>query len=472
MADKMGRTMRARRVMLGAVFVISGCARGAANPPPVAQPPGQTADCPRSGADATKAFRQWARGHAVPLPSLDPGYPDTSDLAHIKRAVGDATLVLLSEGCHNNRQFMLLHQRVIRYLVQELGFNTVVSESGLPESFIIHDYVLGAPAPEQMWRNGLNKMYSAWAEGRALIEWLRQHNQRHRDAPVRYYGVDIAGFYRDWRPPLRLVTDYLDRVDAAYSRTLKEKIAPLLEILGTDARKRHQEVLTAAQRASLTLILDAAVAQIQSRRTTYLAKTDAGAYARALRTAVALQQADTYYNNHRQRKHPETSKSVGLNGRELAMARNILWVMKQHRGARVIAINHVIHTKTASGPQEGIWGHFTPMGALLKEALGDRMVAIGMVYGGGSYWKDWQEPEKRVVDTIPEARADGMEATLGGVGPANYFINFRDAPPGARAWLERPTTLRENDYYTAMTPGEWDGCFYIDRATPATPAVR
>ena len=79
-------------------------------------------------------------------------------------------LPLASEGFHNCREMMALHHRIIQYLVEHHGFNTVVSESGLPESRIIHDYVLGKNSKSStyhddvnvMFQKGLNKMYGEW----------------------------------------------------------------------------------------------------------------------------------------------------------------------------------------------------------------------------------------------------------------------------------------------------------------------
>ena len=89
------------------------------------------------------AFVAWAKENAVDIESVDPLH-DASDLKAIASAIGeDVEIVALSEGCHNSKQMMSLHHRIVRHLVENCGFNVVATETGLPESRLIHDYVQG-----------------------------------------------------------------------------------------------------------------------------------------------------------------------------------------------------------------------------------------------------------------------------------------------------------------------------------------
>ena len=90
------------------------------------------------------AFVAWAKENGVDIESVDPLHDGDGDLREIASAIGDdVEIVALSEGCHNSRQTMSLHHRVVRHLVENCGFNVVATETGLPESRLIHDYVQG-----------------------------------------------------------------------------------------------------------------------------------------------------------------------------------------------------------------------------------------------------------------------------------------------------------------------------------------
>lgn len=181
-----------------------------------------------------------------------------------------------------------------------------------------------------------------------------------------------------------------------------------------------------------------------------------------------------------------TKKYAGLNGREIAMANNLIWRLNldcstRREQTKMIVINHVIHTKTATQYQDEIWGHFVPMGQMVKQLLdaesakeGNKqaMFNIGMVYGEGTFWDKWQRPNERVVATIPPPKDDGLEATMKEIseetGMKNFFIHWELAPSDAYVYLNSVTTIRENDYFIRAFPSEWNGCIYLDHVTHAT----
>ena len=203
-----------------------------------------------------------------------------------------------------------------------------------------------------------------------------------------------------------------------------------------------------------------------------------------------MQHAENYYRNYEHMTSDNiTKKYAGLNGREISMANNILWRLNlncsngrsRREQTKMIVINHVIHTKTATQYQGETWGHFVPMGQMVKEMLDTNnteegrkqtMFNIGMVYGGGTFWDKWQRPNERVVAPIPPPKEDGLEATMKEVsersGMKNFFIHWETAPSDAFVYLNSVTTIRENDYFIRAFPMEWNGCIYLDHATHAT----
>merc|ERR1712038_977694 len=149
---------------------------------------------------------------------------------------------------------MSLHCRIIQYLIENCGFDTVLSESGLPESRLIHDYILGDEMKEDMWDEGLNKMYANWSEGRELIEYMRNYNFKNENV-LQYYGTDIGGFYQDWTFPLRNILAYLIIVDHEYYLKLSEDLEPFMDILANSARLNYSEMLDRERKDQLADIL-------------------------------------------------------------------------------------------------------------------------------------------------------------------------------------------------------------------------
>jgi len=438
------------------------------------------------------AFIEWAKQNAVPIATVDPqtskNKDDNSDLKAIASAIGDAQIVALSEGCHNSRQMMSLHHRIVKYLVEHCGFTIVATESGLPESKRVWKYVQNHSNDdevdvEQMYKSGLNKMYSEWKEGRDLVEWMRQYNQLH-DNKLQYYGVDIGGFYQNWKIPMDEILHYLQLVDAEYARTLAEQLHPFLNVMTENAKLNYCEKLSPLEQAQLAVLLDEAVERFNTHEQGYVPQSNRQDFEWARQAMISMQLAEHYYRNYLDRsKHPNSSKYVGLNGRETAMHRNLMWILdtqqRERPGEKVkmIWINHVIHTKTETKYQDAIWGHFTPAGQMIRQSLGhDKVFIIGLVYDSGMYWKDWQKPAKRSIAPIPPSdKEHGIECILSAVGVLQYFLHWEKISHLTLAagmdFLMSTFSMRENDYFIKIQPMEWNACIYLDGVDPATPGA-
>jgi hypothetical protein len=203
---------------------------------------------------------------------------NTAFFQSLKGAIqsSSASVVMLSEGFHNCKEMMSLHHVIIDYLIYELGYNVVASESGLPESRVISNHVqnprkLSCDEEDELWTKGLNKMYSAWSEGRDLIDMLAAYNIAQaslgRNNFVDYCGLDIGGFYSDWTHPISLIQRYIKQQFPEFEKEWSQQMNPLLNVLGTSkARYNYQHILTAAEKNKLALLLDELVKMLTSKR--------------------------------------------------------------------------------------------------------------------------------------------------------------------------------------------------------------
>ena len=83
-------------------------------------------------------------------------------------------------------------------------------------------------------------MYSAWEEGRQLVEWMREYNASHGNV-LQYFGTDIGGFYQNWKFPFENIFKYLKLVDVEYYEILNKKLEPFIELLAINARMNYSE---------------------------------------------------------------------------------------------------------------------------------------------------------------------------------------------------------------------------------------
>jgi len=161
------------------------------------------------------------------------------------------------------------------------GFSLVASESGMPESRDVADYVTTPLDNEvysddnekdnMIWKRGLNKMYSAWLEGRDLIEWMRMQNNstssKTQQSMIGYCGLDIGGFYSDWDYPITKIQSYLKGEFPEFEQEWSRKLQPILDIMGNvKARYNYQHLLTPSQKSTLAVLLDELVMTMNSRQ--------------------------------------------------------------------------------------------------------------------------------------------------------------------------------------------------------------
>ena len=130
---------------------------------------------------------RWIRRNAVPLDStaID---ASSKDLQHLRRSIGTAQVVALGEPVHSTAEITRLKHRVLRYLVERMGFRSIAFEDDWSLCTQLNDYVLTGRGD---LRGLVGQMSTAWRseEIANLFEYLRAYNARHRDK-VRFAGVE------------------------------------------------------------------------------------------------------------------------------------------------------------------------------------------------------------------------------------------------------------------------------------------
>lgn len=446
---------------LSFIIILIGCTNHTPN--------SQTNKNTISPLDGKEAFIAWGKKKALFFDSKNATLPD-SLLQKIADDIGDSKVVLLSEGFHNCEEMLQLQAQLIPYLVTKKGFNTVVVESGFPESKYMNDYIHSKDTISNLWERSVDLMYTKWKMGRKTIEFLRAHNQSG-GSKVDYIGADIGGFYNNWQFPFQQIFAYIDTVDASLSKSLQKDMEPYFKIMTKYAAYHYTIKLNSTQKNRLAVILEDLMHTFESKKANYISNSNQTDYLWILQCIKSMAMAENYYRNYADAKDTlnDHSKYAGLNGREIAMSKNIQWILEHKKEAKIVVVNHVIHTKTESQYQGELYGNFTPMGQLLKQVLQEKLYVIGMVYGGGHFWNNWQVPSERFIDTIPTPPNGSIEGVMQAVSTKDYYINLENTPSSTHAWFKENTMLRENDYEIKIKPSEWNACFYLNAVNPAEP---
>src|SRR5689334_21942379 len=118
----------------------------------------------------------WLREHALPFDTTDPG-SDFTDLVPLKEWIGDARIVALGEATHGTHEFFEMKHRMLRFLVEEMGFNTFAIEANLPEANLLNDYLHTGQGDPAALLDGLHFWTWDTQEVLDMILWMRAHNE-------------------------------------------------------------------------------------------------------------------------------------------------------------------------------------------------------------------------------------------------------------------------------------------------------
>lgn len=412
---------------------------------------------------AEDPFAKWAAAHAFPVTTLDFS-ADSSDLQPLASVVGTARVVALGEPTHGAHEPLALRNRLIRFLVEKMGFTAVALESGFTESSAVASFVALGPGEAQgVVRDGLTSGKGSFGENRELVQWMRDYNvaaaaDRHR---IRFYGIDLTAGGRISGPKraLDFSLAFLSRSDAADADRIRESLDGTLPADGEFGS------LSKTALAALDRGIAAIAAATVRNRDSLIARSSAAEYRWALHNLAVARQLARYFHVTTPRTNEDMREAgPAIAARDYAMAENVRWAVdNEGAGGRVIVFahnNHVMNWKEDGGYWAGMREKPLMMGANLRRAYGKDLLIIAA-----------SSLSAAAGLPSPEPLEDSIDDTLARVGMPRMLLDLRTArqDPAALAWLSRQRSLHANiSSHVLITPATAVDAFVFTRElTPA-----
>ncbi|SNS11072.1 erythromycin esterase family protein [Actinoplanes regularis] len=231
--------------------------------------------------------------NAIGIATLEPDAA-LDDLEPLRALIGDARIVGIGESAHNVREYQQVRHRLVRFLVERMGFSIVALESGFSEGLAVDRWVRGGDGDErEVAEQGLTYRFGRTAETQRLLAWLREHNRLGGD--VRFAGLDLPADLGSLAPAVEGVSRYLDGVDPGAAQFLEQirTYAKGWASPHTMAAFAAYRETPAADRDALTVLLSELAARVDALRPIYARRGAAAGFATArheLRLAVLLDQ--------------------------------------------------------------------------------------------------------------------------------------------------------------------------------------
>jgi len=285
----------------------------------------------------------WLRDHGIPFATIEPG-DDFSDLQPLKQIIGDARIVSVGEATHGTHEFQAMKDRLVRFLVTEMGFTDFAMEANLPECERVNDYVHTGQGDLLQLLRGLYFWTWNTEEVRDMVNWMRAHNASPAGDPrISFHGFDMQSI----SVAMGDVLTYLRQVDptAATAADGRYKDLPGRSISNQDAAMRLRGG-SAADRSAFLAGVQIVYDNLAAMQERYTAESTPGAYARALQDArIAVQGADYVA--------AEPAKQNDI--RDRYMAENVTWLLSRAgTNAKMILWAHNQHVGTTPYVTEGV----------------------------------------------------------------------------------------------------------------------
>ncbi|MFJ2059169.1 erythromycin esterase family protein [Streptomyces sp. NPDC087908] len=384
-----------------------------------------------------------AAGAAEPLAPVDPARElartaePLTDLRPLDRMIGSAKVVGIGEATHSSAEFFTTKHRVFEHLVESRGFTTFALEANWSTGLLVDEWVrTGRGDIRAIMRDEFQESYRLWntEEYLDLFRWMRRHNQRHPDHPVRFMGNDLgyagANVFDE-------VTAYVARTRPALLPRVRELYRDSRPTGGVESWMKGYMARPRAERQRMAADVNTALALLERRPPATRDPRAREAAQWAVQHARAIAQVGTEYAHDLE---TPAGVAAAMLYRDRTMADNTVW-WQRHTGDRIVLSAHNGHV-----------GYETPkadqypriQGAFLRDALGRDYVSVGTSFGRGSFRAhDTEAPgEPLRVVTLGTLGPDSNAHVLDRVSPTPFYLDMRRATPAARDWLAVPRPTR------------------------------
>ncbi len=406
------------------------------------------------------------RAAAIPMDGT------AGDYDGLVEAIGDSDVVMLGEATHGSVEFYRERARISRRLIEEKDFAAVVFEAPWEPMGQADAWVRGGPGtveealagivrfPRWTWRN---------TEVRDFLAWLREHNGRHPDRPVRVYGMDlyslpesadaVAGYLAGESPELAGAARRDYRCFDAY-RDEPQDYGQAVEV----AQGESCGAGSRRQLALMPLRVDAAGVPDE-------------ALFGAWQSAHTVAAAEHYYRA--MYRGDESSWNVRERHMAATLDRLQDWLKASGGSGKIVVWAHNIHQGDARATDQAAAGEVS-LGQLMRERHGDGAFLVGFGMHGGRVRAATRWGGADGVKRLRPARRDSWSGLLQRTGLPAFLLVFRGRPALAEA-LAAPRPERAvgviylprdewaSHYFRVGLSRQFDAVIHRETTTPLVP---
>jgi len=350
----------------------------------------------------------------------------TTDLQPLKDIIGDARFVALGESTYTSGGYYAMKARIVRFMVEEMGYRAVAWESPWLEAEAARRYVATCQGTPEA---ALGSLFGVWRDThtRDLLRWLCERNQANPADPVTFFGFDIQ---EPWRSA-PAVQHFVQRVAPGDTRA-----EPLRRCLGATAAGMFEFYSSQQYRDHVNGVRDAAAntacmngiaaleAWIADNAALFTAATTPTDVEKARLALIALRAMQEQIwipdpGGYTARDGGMATLLRRLHALYTPGQKTVIWAWNWHIALRYQDVHGWNDNPAASLPRQG----GRSMGSFLEEALGADYLPIALV---GHRVHTWSAATTPPVTQSLEA----VERRFAALGRPYLLADLRQPIPG------------------------------------------
>ncbi|MCR8846497.1 erythromycin esterase family protein [Paenibacillus sp. SC116] len=415
----------------------------------------------RSYTEAITDWKKYANDYAYVLKSIQPekrvngAVPEGNfeDLNMLVPLLADKRIVYLGESSHGAAEFNLVKTRLIQYLHQQLGYNFVAFESGLPDAAIAQGSMKSKSAVETMKRS----IFKVWWAEETLPLFRYMKDTQDSQQPLRLLGFDI-----------QLQTPLLKDAQWLKDKALQEKIMQAEAELAKWSRGKDLAGYRKAKPELLNLY-EKLLKQVTSHENELKKE-----YPNEPKISILMKRAvedRIRLINEFVEINIEVNLSVEKEGmaamyratewRDRAMANNLIWLATEvYPEEKFIVWAHNGHISKAQS--QVVEGTHKWMGELMPKELQRQSYVMGLYMASGESAENQTREPIPVLPLIPGSMEDILSASK---QPYTFMdLRYQDKERGNSWMFERVIAYEWGAMASLIIPRHhYDGVLLIDK---------
>ena len=289
--------------------------------------------------------------------------PEITDFSFLKEELKDVQVVMLGENTHFDGNVFEMKTKIVQYLHQEMGFNTIAFESGIYDVWRAQKSINeGQNVAEAL----SNSLFSIWAKRNEFQSFIEFCDQNKKNLNLFGFDYQITGK----NGTVNLSKDFFNyskRIN--YKLKLKQEDFELLLESITNSGMFDEEDISYEQFKTELTSFKAKISQQKDSEEKFYWNQIVKSLLELGHDAISKEEILSTFNT--------TSYD---NIRDKQMADNLLAYLKQNPEAKIICWGANAHfANNMNSINEPILKEFVPMGSYIKKELNDKVYSLAAI---------------------------------------------------------------------------------------------